>query len=163
MKHIKGYRLFESVTDTAEKILKDAQEEALIRQEDKTLEEEALRRQEDKTLIEDIMSPLADSNYIESVRTEREYSSPGVGDKYKVTIEFSRYCIKRREECASGFSRNGYAISLDEINDYWKDIMDNLNTLKNYRFNSSISRYATNGQEMIIRISRLPLNTSNFV
>ncbi len=111
---------------------------------------------ETKQLIEDLIIPLCDSNFIESAKVD-VIQYYGKMTHYKISIEFSKYCIEKRKiETIPGSS--GYAFSLDEINDYWKDIIDMLNTIKNYGLDSKIPTYAPGCINLIIYLEYNHIN-----
>lgn len=108
---------------------------------------------EDMNLIKDIMSSLEMSENIDQVKVIPHFNTDIMERQdqwcgYMVKIIFSKLCMSKRGNAS------GYSFSSDEIIDYWKDIVDNIKTIKSHGFDCSISFYQPNGVEMTMKIFR---------
>lgn len=119
-------------------------------------------KEEDKLLIEDIFATLGDSEYIDGILindTPLITGLAGIGQghlyRFDVKVFFTQHCISnRREKTKALGSDAGFCFTMEEINDYWKELMDIMNTLDNHGFVSAITYYQTNSASLSITISK---------
>jgi hypothetical protein len=71
---------------------------------------------------------------------------------FVIHIWFTKECIHKRKVGNRELGDSGFVFPLEEINSYWQEILDVMNTLDSYGFKCALSYYATNGAEMVISI-----------